>query len=70
MFLTIAWVLPRYVSCNSNQPSKVFERYDITLFFSRFYTYLTKYTKLTAQKKQLVRMLEMLGTFRPFLLKK
>ena len=35
-----------------------------------FYKYLTKYIKLIAQKKQHARILEMLGKFWPFLLKK
>ena len=70
MFLTLTWILPRYVSCNPSQPSKVFERYDMSLFSSRFYKYLRKYIKLVAQKKQLTRILEILGKFRSFLLKK
>ena len=42
----------------------------MSLFSSRFYKYLTKYMKLIAQKKQLARILEILGTFRSFLSKK
>ena len=50
---------------------KGFERYgSMSLFSSRFYKYLTKYIKVDAQKKQFTRILEILGTFRPFLLKK
>ena len=39
------------------------------LFSSWFYKYLTKYIKLVAQKKQLARILEILGKFRSFRLK-
>ena len=61
----------RYVSCSSSRPAKVFERYGyMSLFPFRFYKYLTKYIKLVAQKKQLTRILEILGKCRPFLLKK
>ena len=42
----------------------------MSLFSSRFYKYLTKYIKLIAQKKQLAKILEIVGKFRPFLLKK
>ena len=35
-----------------------------------FYKYLTKYIKLVAHKKEHARILEMLGKFWPFLLKK
>ena len=42
----------------------------MSLFSSTFYKYFTKYTKLIAQKKQLARILEILGKLRPFLLKK
>ena len=66
MFLTITLILPGYVSSNSSRPSKVFERYNMSLFFSRFYKCLTKYIKLVAQKKQLSRVLEMLGKFPAF----
>ena len=69
MFLTITWILPGYVSCNSSQPSKVFEKYDMSLLSSRFYKYLTKFIKLVAHKKQLATILEILGKFQPFRLK-
>ena len=70
MFFTLTWILSRYISCNSSQSSKVFERYGMSLFSSRFYNYLTKYIKFVAQKKQLTRILEILGKFRPLLLKR
>ena len=41
----------------------------MSLLSSRFYKYLTKYIKLVAQKKQLARILEILGKFRSFRLK-
>ena len=70
MLLTITLILPSYVSCNSSQPSKVFEGYPMRLFSSRFYKYFTKYIKLFAQKIQLAKILEILVKFQPFLLKK
>ena len=42
----------------------------MSLFSSRLYKYLAKYIKLVVQNKQLARILEMLGKFRPVLLKK
>ena len=41
----------------------------MSLFSSRFYKYIKKYIKLVAQKKQLARILEILGKFRSFVLK-
>ena len=64
MFLALTWIPPRHVSCSSSQPSKVFERYGMSLFSSTFYMYLTKYIKVAAQKEQLARILEILGKFR------
>ena len=42
----------------------------MSLFFSGSYKYLTKYIKVIAQKNQLTTILEILGKFRPSLLKK